>query len=108
MPGPGDENLGEVERALSVLQGRHPEHERVRREDAAKQAALRATREEAASVAHGIEALRRWRSASDELDRAMTCLWLASRSDPAARLVLDHARLRYPGTARMEHGLRRR
>lgn len=53
MPGPGDENLGEVERALSVLQGRHPEHERVRREDAAKQAILRATREKAASTAHG-------------------------------------------------------
>lgn len=27
------EDLAEVERALSVLQGRHPEHERVRRED---------------------------------------------------------------------------
>lgn len=29
-------DLAEVERALSVLQGRHPEHERIRREDAEK------------------------------------------------------------------------
>lgn len=41
MPGPppkppkGPEDLHEVERALSVLQGRHPEHERARREDEA-------------------------------------------------------------------------
>src|SRR5262245_37594024 len=28
------DDLAEVERALSVLQGRHPEHERARREDA--------------------------------------------------------------------------
>ena len=40
MPGPppkppkGPADLHEVERALSVLQGRHPEHERARREDA--------------------------------------------------------------------------
>src|SRR4051812_34476221 len=39
MPGPppkpkkGPDDLAEVERALSVLQGRHPEHERARRED---------------------------------------------------------------------------
>lgn len=32
-PKEGGEDLAEVERALSVLQGRHPEHERARRED---------------------------------------------------------------------------
>ena len=32
-PKKGPEDLHEVERALSVLQGRHPEHERARRED---------------------------------------------------------------------------
>jgi len=49
------EGLAEVERALSVLQGRHPEHERVRREDreirAARQAELdAAAAEESARV----------------------------------------------------------
>ncbi|CAN5924449.1 hypothetical protein BH11MYX4_BH11MYX4_60210 [soil metagenome] len=34
-PKKGPDDLAEVERALSVLQGRHPEHERARREDAA-------------------------------------------------------------------------
>lgn len=33
-PKKGPDDLHEVERALSVLQGRHPEHERARREDA--------------------------------------------------------------------------
>ena len=41
-PKPNDkdtpEDLAEVERALSVLKGRHPEHERVLREDEAKRA----------------------------------------------------------------------
>lgn len=36
------EDLAEVERALSVLQGRHPEHERLRREDEVKRAKRRA------------------------------------------------------------------
>lgn len=39
------EGLAEVERALSVLQGRHPEHERTRREDEEKRAKLKAERD---------------------------------------------------------------
>lgn len=54
------EDLAEVERALSVLQGRHPEHERVRREDEAKTAQRKA---ELDAIAR-IETRRvRWRRA---------------------------------------------
>ncbi len=51
-PAPKDtsEDLAEVERALSVLKGRHPEHERVRREDEAKRAQRQAEIEEAGRI----------------------------------------------------------
>ncbi|HEY8073674.1 MAG TPA: hypothetical protein VIF62_06190 [Labilithrix sp.] len=45
------DDLAEVERALSVLKGRHPEHERVQREEAMRSARLRADREANAAVA---------------------------------------------------------
>lgn len=41
-PKEGGEDLAEVERAMSVLQGRHPEHERARREAEAQRAARKA------------------------------------------------------------------
>ncbi|MBX3219225.1 MAG: hypothetical protein KF795_01825 [Labilithrix sp.] len=44
------EDLAEVERALSVLQGRHPEHERVRREDEENRARRKAEIEAVSSV----------------------------------------------------------
>ena len=43
-------DLAEVERALSVLQGRHPDHERVRREDAEKQAVRKASLDAASTI----------------------------------------------------------
>lgn len=43
-------DLAEVERALSVLQGRHPEHERARREDEEARARRAAQLDEAAQV----------------------------------------------------------
>ena len=43
-------DLVEVERALSILQGRHPDHERYRREDAENQAVRQATLDAASSV----------------------------------------------------------
>lgn len=48
------EGLAEVERALSVLHGRHPEHERARREDLAR----RAERKAQLDAASAVEALR--------------------------------------------------
>ncbi len=50
-PTKGGEDLAEVERALSVLQGRHPEHERARREDEAARAKRAAELEAQAKVA---------------------------------------------------------
>lgn len=44
------QDLAEVERALSVLQGRHPEHERIRREDLERRAERQAAIEAASSV----------------------------------------------------------
>lgn len=44
------EGLAEVERALSVLQGRHPEHERLRREDEEKRAKRKAEIDATASI----------------------------------------------------------
>jgi hypothetical protein len=41
-PKEGGEDLAEVERALSVLKGRHPEHERTRREDEVARATRKA------------------------------------------------------------------
>ena len=51
-PTPKDtpEDLAEVERALSVLKGRHPEHERMRREDEAKRAKRQAEIEAVAQM----------------------------------------------------------
>jgi hypothetical protein len=47
---PQPEGLAEVERALSVLQGRHPEHERARREDQERRAARQAELDAKAAV----------------------------------------------------------
>lgn len=54
----GGEDLEEVERALSVLKGRHPEHERARREDEAVRA-KRAAEQDARSRAEAKENLRK-------------------------------------------------
>ncbi len=45
------DDLAEVERALSVLKGRHPEHERTQREEAARAAKRRAEIDASAAVA---------------------------------------------------------
>jgi hypothetical protein len=47
---PQPEGLAEVERALSVLQGRHPEHERARREDQERRTARQAEIEARATL----------------------------------------------------------
>lgn len=51
--------LSEVERAISVLHGRHPEHERTRREDEALKAARAAEHDAARRQVAGIELKRR-------------------------------------------------
>jgi hypothetical protein len=51
--------LSEVERAISVLQGRHPEHERIRREDAEAKAVRAAEHAAAHRVASRMELQRR-------------------------------------------------
>lgn len=53
------EGLAEVERALSVLQGRHPEHERLRREDEEKRAKLKAERDAIAQTETRRSSVRR-------------------------------------------------
>src|SRR5690349_16924829 len=50
-PKEGAEDLAEVERALSVLQGRHPEHEKARREAEAARAKRAAELEQTAARA---------------------------------------------------------
>ena len=59
MPGPpppkpkkDPDDLAEVERALSVLKGRHPEHERIQREETERKAKRAADIERTASAAH--------------------------------------------------------
>jgi hypothetical protein len=47
---PQPEGLAEVERALSALQGRHPEHERARREDQERRAARQAELDARATI----------------------------------------------------------
>src|SRR4051812_7873463 len=68
MPGPPKpkpkgtpDDLAEVDRALSVLKGRHPEHERALREDQQKRTRRAAELEEAARVATGQARSRRLR-----------------------------------------------
>lgn len=51
-PKKGPDDLAEVERALSVLQGRHPEHERARREDEARRRQRAAELDATATAAH--------------------------------------------------------
>lgn len=55
------EDLHEVERALSVLQGRHPEHERSRREDEEKRKTRAAALDDAAAIANRQTRARRLR-----------------------------------------------
>src|SRR5215467_5444356 len=57
----GPDDLAEVERALSVLKGRHPEHERVRREEEEAKARRRATIDAQSKIAHKEETIRRAR-----------------------------------------------
>ncbi len=58
------EDLHEVERALSVLQGRHPEHERARREDEEKRKSRAAALDEVARAANSEVRIRRLRLAA--------------------------------------------
>ncbi|MBX3190810.1 MAG: hypothetical protein KF819_27680 [Labilithrix sp.] len=57
------DDLAEVERALSVLQGRHPEHERLRREDQAAQQKRNAKLDAAANIEEAQARSRRLRIA---------------------------------------------
>lgn len=58
------DDLHEVERALSVLQGRHPEHERARREDEEKRKTRAAELDAAASAENSVTRTRNMRLAA--------------------------------------------
>jgi hypothetical protein len=60
-PATGPQDLAEVERALSVLQGRHPEHERVRREQEEASRKRHAERDQSAAAEHAKVQRRRIR-----------------------------------------------
>jgi hypothetical protein len=71
------DDLAEVERALSVLQGRHPELERARREDGEKRAQRMAQADAEASVASTEARSRSFRLAAVAVPVALLVVFLA-------------------------------
>lgn len=85
------DDLAEVERALSVLKGRHPEHERIAREDAEKQAARKA-KLDSASRAETDAAKRRRSKLAVAIGAAVVVLGVAAfffRSEVSRRGELE-------------------
>jgi hypothetical protein len=87
------DDLAEVERALSVLKGRHPEHERVRREDEARRAERQAQIDAEARRATKEALARRLKlgAASAVAIAALSVIGLSFRREIARRAKLEQA-----------------